>query len=474
MKVLFPTEYTCSSKTLAAMCGAEVTGACEVRVKGLCTDSREAGEGICFVALRGERVDGHDFIPSALSLGSACVLCRQIPEGEILADVAFLTVPDPEKALLDLASARREELTLPITAVTGSVGKTTTKELIASVLSVGRNTYRSLGNHNSLIGMPLSLLAIGADAEEAVLEMGMSALGEIEAMSHAARPDIAVITNIGSSHMELLGSRENILRAKSEIRSGLVPGGLLLLNGDEPLLRQLDGKSYRTAFVSIEGKNADYLAQNIRMDTEYTRFDLIAHGVVHRELCIRALGAHNVYAALFAFAVGEARGCSLEEIREGLLAYSPSGMRQTVCKIGDLTLLEDCYNAAPESMRAALRVLVDYAALTKTRSVAVLGSMLELGEASADLHRAVGAYAAELGVSLLCVFGQGGREIAKGAEEAGLPTDRIHIFSEEKGSREAAEQMFGELLTAGDTVLVKASRGVGLEALTDTWKLHGV
>ncbi len=469
MRISFATEYRLTAKELSAMGAATLQGDDTILISGICTDSREAGEEICFAALRGERVDGHDYIASAIARGATSILCERIPKECFDPRIAFLTVPDTGKALLALASARRKMLAVSVTAVTGSVGKTTTKELIASVLSVRARTYRSGGNHNSLIGMPLSLLEISSEDKEAVLEMGMSGRGEIEVMSRAACPDIAVITNIGTSHMELLGSRENILEAKLEIRAGLSDGGLLLLDGDEPLLEGIFGKTYRTASVSREGKNCDYFAQNIRMDTKYTHFDVNAHGVLHRELSIRALGAHNVTAALFAFAVGEARGLSVEEIREGLLLYTPSGMRQSFSRIGEMTVLEDCYNAAPESMRAALRVLADYAALTKTRSVAVLGDMLELGETSPVLHREVGRALVSLGIDRLCTLGELGAQIAMGAIEAGMPRERLLILPDSKGNPEAGERIARDLLLPGDTVLVKASRGMALETLTDAW-----
>ncbi|MBQ8311042.1 MAG: UDP-N-acetylmuramoyl-tripeptide--D-alanyl-D-alanine ligase [Clostridia bacterium] len=466
MKVTMQSELT--AKEIGAMCGGRLCGDGDVKIRGFCTDSREADADTAFVALRGERVNGHDYIGAACARGCRLVICERLSEG---ADAAQLAVPDSEVALSQLAAAHMQTLSCKTVAVTGSVGKTTTKEMIASVLSTHAQIYRSEGNHNSVIGMPLSVMEIGAPHEYAVLEMGMSGFGEIERMSRCARPDIAVVTNIGTSHMEMLGSRENIRRAKLEILCGLKNGGVLLLNGDEPLLRNVSGKTYRTVDVSLSCENAALFAQNIRVEADGTHFEAVWDGCTHRDLHIRVQGRHNVYAALFAFAVGMLSGLSAGEIRRGLLNFTPGAMRQNVYGYHGMTVIEDCYNASPESMRAAIDVLVGCAQRAGGRSIAVLGDMLELGDASDGLHRAVGAYIVESGVDCLLVLGHGGEQIACGAADAGMARDCIHINTDTDNIAHSADALIG-LCRERDTVLFKASRSIRMERVLEYWKLH--
>ena len=433
---------------------------------GICTDSRECDGFTAFCALRGERVDGHDYIPNAIASGCSCVLCERSCEAIEEAGIAAVVVKDTEMALARFANACRQALTCQTVAVTGSVGKTTAKELIASVLSVRHNTFRTPGNHNSLIGMPLAMTEIPADTSWAVLEMGMSEFGEIERLSVAAEPDIAVITNIGTSHMEQLGSRENICRAKLEVLCGLRTGGVLLLNGDEPLLKGIGGKSYRTVYVSTERENAHFFAKNIRVENDCTLFDVIWEGKEARELCIRVMGKHNVYAALFAFAVGVMSGMTAEEIRSGLLRYEPSGYRQHLTECGSLTLLEDCYNASPESMNAALEVLSDYCGRTGRRSVAVLGDMRELGEDSEDMHREIGRYLVSRGIDMLITVGKLGACIAESAIMSGMSPSCVFAQIDEGEIDSVCAELKG-ILKSGDAVLFKASRTISLERVID-------
>ena len=432
-------------------------------VTGMCTDSREADGSTVFCALRGERTDGHNYIEAALSLGCKCVLCECL-EGDLPPSVAVILVEDTQRALAKFANAYRRTLACKAVAVTGSVGKTTTKEMIAAVLSEAFVTYRTAGNHNSLVGMPLSVGEISSDVEWAVLEMGMSGFGEIERLSAAAEPDMAVITNIGTAHMELLGSRKNICRAKLEILSGLRPGGTLILNGDEPLLRRVRGKSYKTVYVSLEGEKSDFSAKNIRVERDCTVFDLITEQGTVSDLRINVLGRHNVYAALFAIAIGTRIGMTEEQLRRGLLRFHTDGIRQSMTQCGDWTFFEDCYNASPESMMASLEVLRQYSSQTGRRSVAVLGDMLELGSESCAMHQRVGAQLASMGIDSLITLGSFGRQIADGARRAGMTA----IFSMDNPApaerRDAARQIL-DRLCPHDVVLFKASRGVGEEHL---------
>ena len=466
MKVTMQTKWT--AQAICQACGGVLLGNSDVMAFGLCTDSREADESTVFVAMRGERVNGHDYIGAARANGCRIVLC-EAPSNET--GLTHIIVDDSEAALLRLAAAYRETLTCKAVGVTGSVGKTTTKEMIASVLSVRSSVYRSEGNHNSVIGMPLSVMEIDRDHTYAVLEMGMSGLGEIERMSDCATPDIAVITNIGTSHMEMLGSRENICRAKLEILSGLRKGGVLICNGDEPLLSGIGGKDYRTITVSIFSEKASLYAKNIRIEDDGTYFDAVWEGRTYPDMHVRVQGRHNVYAALYAFAVGMVEGFSAEEIRAGLLEFSSVGMRQNIYTYRGFTVIEDCYNASPESMRAALDVLVGCARRAGGKSVAVLGEMLELGTQSDNLHRAVGAYAAECGVDLLLTLGHGSEMIAKGAIEAGLSSEHIDVNNDIENVSHTAESLL-RMAQSGDVILFKASRSIRMERVLACWKLQ--
>ena len=452
--------------TLARMCGGELhQGALgEVSVRYICTDSRESDSETAFVALRGERVDGHDYIAAALKNGCRCVICEHRTDALALSDATAIVVNDSELALSRLANRYRTYLNCKTVAVTGSVGKTTTKDLIASTLAAEKKVAKTLGNHNSTIGMPLSMLEISPNSEWSVLEMGMSGFGEIERLSFTAEPDIAIITNIGTSHMEMLGSRENICRAKLEILSGLKNDGILILPYDEPLLREVAGKSYRTVYVSLSCEKADFFAKNIKVETERTRFDIVHNGTVTKDLSVRLLGEHNVYAALYAFAVATIAGLKEDSIRQGFLNYITDGMRQHIYHMGQITVIEDCYNASPESMIAAVDVLEKYSRGTGNRSIAVLGDMLELGADSPALHRSVGAYLARKGIDRLYTLGCGGDQIAIGARQHGMQKAHITQNHDVKALQVTAKSLAQDLRD-GDVVLFKASRSVGAEGI---------
>ncbi len=468
MKVTFEKEL--KIENLAEMLGGKLlsTSFSNPTVKGICTDSREGEEGFLFVAMRGERVDGHDYIDAALACGCNAVIVEYEVKTACVRDVAWILTENSECALSRLASAYLETVSCKKIAVTGSVGKTTTKDMIASVLSQKKKTYSSSGNHNSVIGMPLSAMEITADAECAVFEMGMSGFGEIERMSLCARPEIAVITNIGSSHMEMLGSREGIRDAKMEIAKGISTGGVLLLNGDEPLLRDVCGKSYRTLYVSLSCEKADFFAQNIRIENGKTYFDAHCKEMTISNVRLSTVGRHNVYAALYAMAIGFLLGLDQDEIRRGLESYRSQGMRQNLYSLCDITVLEDCYNASPESMKAALDAL---AACARGRKIACLGEMLELGGTSSALHREVGSYLTQLGVDLLFAVGKGGTFIAEGALQAGMERDRIYTC-EDYTDLQVCGKTVCDCLLKGDTLLVKASRSVKLERVIEYLKDH--
>ena len=462
-------------QTLADWCGVNLLGKSRAAVTVACTDSREAEPGSLFCAIRGERTDGHDYLPAAYAAGSRCFLCERIPADAPAAfpDACFLRVPDTVAALSRLAAGFRATC-LPemrVVAVTGSVGKTTTKELCAAVLRTAAPTFCRAGNFNSVIGMPLSVLGIGTDVRTAVLEMGMSARGEISAMSQAAHPDLAIITNIGSSHLEHLGTRENIARAKLEIMDGMLPGGRLLFDGDEPLLRaEMPHRrpDIQVHSVSLTDPTADFLATDIRPEADGTVFSLrLPTGTVWSRLRIPALLSRPlVQDAAYAAGVGFLTGMSQEAVMQGLSGYRPAAMRLNRHCAGGVTVLEDCYNAAPESVQAALDTLPLLAAQTGGRRMALLGDMKELGNDTVALHRKTGAACADR-LDRLWTVGALGAEIAVGAREAGMQA--VSTLNP-KGDTADAEAIAAELLSElepGDILLIKASRAMHLEAVTE-------
>ena len=471
MKITLSMQNGITAHALARMCRGVLQNEdnANLNIKSICTDSREVDAGSAFFALVGERVNGHDYIPAAIEAGCRCIVSQEPVSPEIITSgVAVIAVKDSEMALSYMASAQLEGKAFPRVAVTGSVGKTTTKDMIAAVMREGKNTYVSAGNHNSVIGMPLSVMEIPEDCECAVLEMGMSNFGEIERMSLVAEPDIAVITNIGTSHMETLGDRGGIFRAKLEVLCGLKKGGYLILSGDQPILSGVGGRSYHTLYVSLKRPNADFFAQNIRVELGGTYFDVVYKGETYPDFYVSVSGRHNVLAALYAFAVGTLQGLTPEQIKNGLKSFQAAGMRQQIKQFGGMTILEDCYNASPESMRAAIDVLCECAP-KEGRCVAVLGDMLELGKESITFHRGVGGYLKRHGVDLLVAIGNDGAEIALGAVADGFPPTNVLIFID-RDDIDAIVKGLASCLKAGDTVLFKASRGVRLERVVSALK----
>ena len=436
--------------------------------RSVCTDSREAAEGTLFVALGGERVDGHDYIAAAVSSGNDCVLCERIPETKDRKYLAVV-VDDSLRAVGELAKAYDRRINHRKVAITGSVGKTTTKEFVAAVLSEGFRVHKTEGNYNSNIGMPLSMLSMQNDTEVSVLEMGMSNRGEIEYLSRIAEPDIAIVTNIGSSHMEHLGSRENICHAKMEIVKGLKKGGTLLLNGDDPMLRAYLTPDITPVFVGINSE-CDFRAVNVRECVGNTIFDIAYRGNLVRNVSIPVMGSHNVYAALFAFAVGIRLGLDEDVVLKGLNRYRPVGMRQNIYNVGGITVIEDCYNASPESMRAAINVLESLSAQKKAgRMAAVLGNMYELGANTDAFHEEIGLYFARKGGSLLYTFGEYAEHIAGGATLGGIDPENIFRNSDTRRPDITGEMLLHSL-RVGDTLLVKASRGAAAERVLEYLK----
>jgi UDP-N-acetylmuramoyl-tripeptide--D-alanyl-D-alanine ligase len=471
----------------AAMNGRLLQGNPETVVSGIAIDSRGVNPGQLFFAFPGSRADGHWYVGDALSRGAAAaVISRQVP---VESGQPLIMVADPLQALQDLAGYYRRLFPAPVVAVTGSTGKTTTKDLIAGVLATGMRVLKTEGNQNNEIGLPLTLMRLTHDYDAVVLEMAMRGRGEIAALCRISQPQVGVITNIGMTHIERLGSEQAIAEAKGELLEALPLNGCAVLNGEDPWQRQLASKCRsEVIFYGLDGgavSAAAVSAQNI-----------VLHGLQGTEFLLRTplgetpcrlplLGRHNISNALAAAGVGSRFGLQPEQIAHGLATVSLTGMRQEVKQgIGGSTIIDDTYNASPASVKAALRLLADVtdragteaspgtrvptgvgAAESKPahrgRAIAVLGNMYELGPETVSGHRAVGEYAATLQIDYLFTVGDLAGEIARAARDAGLPGTRIGVFDDNRG----AIAFMRDFVKSGDVVLVKGSRAARMEEI---------
>lgn len=432
---------------------SEIANACdgtfnnECEINSVCIDTRKITKGCLFICIKGERFDAHQFADEALEKGAAAVMIHS----SIDVKGNYVRVEDTSKALLELAGYYRSKFSIPVVALTGSVGKTTTKEFTYLVVNSKYNAIKTLGNLNNEIGLPQMLFQLDNSIEAAVIEMGMNHFGEIHRLSSATKPTMALITNIGVSHIENLGSREGILKAKLEILDGLEKGAPLILNGDNDLLRSVKTDDYKVYFYGVE--NGDFRAENISEENGETSFDICCFGN-RQKIIIPTIGIHNVYNALSAFAVGWFLDILPEQCAAALRSYVPEGMRQRSVSINGITSIEDCYNASPDSMRAALTTLAN----TKgNKKIAVLSDMLELGEYSEQAHKEVGIMAAERNIDYLFAVGEMSQHIISAAQEKGMK-NAFHFET-----KEALAEALLDILEAGDTIIFKASRGMKLE-----------
>ncbi|MDN5344232.1 MAG: UDP-N-acetylmuramoyl-tripeptide--D-alanyl-D-alanine ligase [Clostridia bacterium] len=450
----------------AAVHGRLVGGAAATPVKGVSTDSRVLEPGMAFIALRGERFDGHDFLGAALAAGAAVAMGERFSPAVTAArrpEQALIQVDNTLQALQQLAAYhRRRHFHGPLVAVTGSSGKTTTKNLVAAVLGSRMEVVKTPGNFNNEIGLPLTLLSLAPVHQAAVVEMAMRGPGEIAALCALARPTAGVITNIGTAHLERLGSVAAIAAAKGELLAALPPDGVAILNGDDAWCRKLAATSpCRGVFYGLEGQVEVAAREITSLGAQGTAFTAVFPGARVR-LQVPVPGRHNVYDALAALATGYALGLDPEAMAAGLARWPAENLRQELRPgPGGCLVFNDAYNANPESMQAALQAL----ATLPGRRVAVLGEMRELGPAGPALHREVGRVAAGVGLGRLITVGELAREIAAGAIEAGMPTDQVFCCA---GHQEAAQHL-GDL-GAGDVVLFKGSRLTGMEKVLAVWE----
>jgi len=420
----------------------------DAEITSVAIDTRKIEKGSLFICIKGERFDAHQFIDEAFEKGAAAVMIS----ADIKPDKPYVKVDDTAKQLLKLAGYYRSRFNIPVIGLTGSVGKTTTKEFTHLVVHAKYNSIKTEGNLNNEIGLPQMLFKIDSSVEAAVIEMGMNHFGEIHRLSEAAKPTMGIITNIGVSHIENLGSREGILKAKLELLDGLEKGAPLLLNGDNDLLSAVKNADYKIYFYAVKHE-ADFKAVNIEEDLNATSFTVRYFGREER-ITIPVIGMHNVYNALAAFAAGILLDIDPKTAAAALKGYVPSGMRQRVVDVNGITSIEDCYNASPDSMRAGIDALCRIKA---KRKIAVLSDMLELGEYSAAAHYEVGKTAAEKKIDYLLCVGSDAEYMIKGAVENGL--SQAYYFN----SKEALTNKLYEITKAGDAVLFKASRGMRLE-----------
>ncbi|MCI8422782.1 MAG: UDP-N-acetylmuramoyl-tripeptide--D-alanyl-D-alanine ligase [Lawsonibacter sp.] len=421
------------------------------------TDSRSIHPGSVFLPLVGERFDGHAYIGPALESGAAgCLTARE--RDCYRPDKFYVKVENTQRALRDLAAWYKSRFDIPYIAVTGSVGKTTAKDMLAAVLGAKYRVLKTEGNFNNDVGLPLTLLRLERAHQICVLEMGMDKLGEIDYLADIVKPDVGIITNIGDAHIERLGSRENIFRAKCELLPHIKEDGLVILNGDDPMLASLRGRTPVHALFCGQGEGLDYRAQVLEGGgLSHIRCRLTTPHM-DQEMEIPALGAHMVYPALMAAAAAEHFGLTPDQIRQGLNSFVPTRMRMNILRRGeDITILDDTYNANPQSMRAAIQVLADSQSGWKA---AVLGDMLELGPFAPALHRGVGECLGRAQVDCLVAVGELASDIARGAREGGVP--QVYHCD----SKSAAKAVLDRIIRPGGAILVKASRGMALEELT--------
>ncbi|RJQ29642.1 MAG: UDP-N-acetylmuramoyl-tripeptide--D-alanyl-D-alanine ligase [Peptococcaceae bacterium] len=453
---------------IAGVTGGElVRGDPSIEVSAVSTDTRQLRPGELFFALTGDRYDAHVFLTKAFEAGAAGAVVSRLVE--MAPAFPVIRVADTLTALQTLAAYNRSLYDVPVIGITGSTGKTTTKDMVASVLGARLRVLKTEGNLNNEIGLPLTLLAMDGTHQAAVVEMAMRGPGEIDRLCQIARPTGAVITSIGESHLERLGTISNIAKAKGEILDHIPPEGFALLNGESPfILREAGRCRGRVIFFTLvqsfdrmlTDKDPEFVsrivAAGIEAGNSGSWFTVRVNGETDT-FYLPAPGRHNVQNALAAVGVGRELGLSPAEIADGLAKVALTGMRLEVVEAGDLKIINDAYNASPASDRAALQVLTGYAA--GGRKVAVLGDMLELGPRAKAGHREVGETAAALGVDCLVTVGELAREIAAGAVQAGLPEWKVFSCA---GNDEVI-RVLQKFLKPGDVVLVKGSRGMKME-----------
>ena len=463
---LFTVEEICevlSAKSPAGLSPQDL----KQRIRRVVTDSRLVRKGDLFIAFQGERFDAHTFVPKVFAQGAVCAIVQEDyrlpPMQKRTAMPIVLGVRDTLEAFQRLATHYRNRFPIPVIAITGSNGKTTTKEMVAHVVAQRWKTLKTEGNLNNRIGVPQTLFQLAPRHQAAVIEMGVDQQGQTTRLCEIARPTIGVITNIGPDHLEFFGSMEGSAQAKAELLDHLPQDGAVVLNADDEYFDYLAARAQCRVVAFGASPKAVIRAANVQTDGKGgTVFGLVLPGKTRQtEVHIRTQGQHNVSNALAAAAVGHVLGLSGAAIAEGLSKFRPAAMRSQISSSHGVQVINDCYNANPASMKAAIQLLAELG--RGKRSIAALGDMLELGAETKRMHREVGAFLAGQGIGHLLACGVLGRELAEGARQAGMPSDRIA----ELPDAQAAATALSRMVRQGDVVLVTASRGMRMEQVVD-------
>ena len=430
-----------------------------IEVSSISTDTRTIEKGAVFVALKGKNFDGHDYAAKAMELGAVAVITERAVDG-----AECIIVDSAQSALLDIAGYYRDKFDIKLVGITGSVGKTTTKEFVSLVMSKKFRTLKTQKNFNNEIGLPMTLFNLTSEYEAAVIEMGMSNLGEISRLSLTSKPNLCVITNIGFSHIENLGSQENILKAKMEILDGADENAPLILSKDDKFLRSVEVRAERKKiFYSVTDSSANVYASDIETKNDKIEFNINSDGKTYKAV-INCLGEHNVKNALAAFCVGREYNISPDDIIEAIGEFVPDGIRQKTSEVNGIKIIADCYNSSPDSAKSAIHTLSQID--TKGKKIAVLGDMLELGKMSKELHKSVGEAVCDENIDLLLCFGGMSEYYVKGALKKGFDKNNAKIFA----SKEDVAEYLKATMKKGDAVLFKASRGMKFEEIIEKIK----
>lgn len=435
---------------LAATDGTLLSGDENTVITDVITNSRKADEGMLFIPIIGDKFDGHEFIKAAFDMGAAAALTQK--ETELFIGKTIVRVSDTRRALGDIAKYYKQKYNVPSVAVTGSVGKTTTKDMIASVLSQKYRTLKTQKNYNNDIGVPDTIFNLEKEHEAAVIEMGMNHFGEIEYLAEIGRPDIAVITNIGESHIANLGSQEGIFKAKMEITKLFTSENTLIVNGDDKFLSKTKGMGdYKVVYYGMDNPENDVRAKNIMTTGQHgIKFTAVIPDGEY-EVRVNVPGEHNVYNALAAVCAGLEMNISMPDIVRGIENVELTSERLDIEDYNGITIINDCYNASPDSVKAAVKVLCEENA---ERKIALLGDILEMGDYAEKAHYELGRFIAESGIDILITAGNNMKHLARGAQDGGM--SGVKAFGR---TLEVCEYI-KDKLKQGDAVLVKASHGM--------------
>jgi UDP-N-acetylmuramoyl-tripeptide--D-alanyl-D-alanine ligase len=430
--------------------------------RSVSTDTRKIPKDSIFIALKGENFNGNNFIEEASEKGAALCIVDEInfDSTRLNPSTSIIKVENTKKALLNLAAFYRKKLTVKMIGITGSTGKTSTKDLVAAALSGKYNVFKTKGNFNNEIGLPLMIFQLDNNYDIAVLEMGMSNLNEIHNLAEVALPDIAIITNVGVSHLENLKTRENILKAKMEITDFFHENSKLIINADNDLLETIDNKQFSILRTGIEN-GRDFKAVDINLDEKHINFRVVeSNGISSPIINISVPGKHNILNALLAIGCSRSLGMNYEEIVRGLQTLEFTSMRLDIVKGKKFTIIDDCYNASPDSMRAAIDVLAN---LEGKRKVAILGTMRELGDTSYNLHKEIGEYAKFNGVDYVFAVGEFSDAYVEGFGD----NNNSKLFE----NIDDAIEFIKSIVSTDDAILVKASRSMKFENIVNNLKM---